>query len=324
VYNSTGLSSTSCEKIRKFVLDNNDPMRAFLTRAHSYEEIVPLLITFCFTLEEMQPEKEMNLNYAELLTLWLKGIGIQEIVSHFSDDIKSTDIAEFIEDFFAYRLPWGVAAIIQIASKVLSLEKRDLSDVGKFLPSMIKYGVPTPIASWAISAGIPFRDVGIKVSENYQSVKNGKHDYDEFLSYVTSLGPEDLNRDFKLVSPYLEEVSKALAKASGNSFLSNYKREGFYPVETWVAGVKYGRAAIAASARVDDKIELLREYENAVDRNAIMVRLKGQEIGYIERNLAQRIAPDLDVGMKITGKIIDIEQREIPNIKLVLNALWEV
>jgi hypothetical protein len=28
--------------------------------------------------------------------------------------------------------------------------------------------------------------------------------------------------------------------------------------------------------------------------------------------------------MKITGKIIDIEQREIPNIKLVLNALWEV
>lgn len=318
VYSSTGLSTTSCEKIRKFVVDNDSMLREFLTTAISYQDHVPKLVEFCLTLEEMENDKEVNINPSEMLLQWLQGRSIKDIIGYYSNDLEPSEITEFIENFFVYRLPWGISGIIQIATKVLSLEKNNLSDLAKFFPSMIKYGVPSPSASWAVSAGIPFRDVGIRMGQAYAS-KTSKHSYDDFLQYIGNLHSEELHYEYNITSPFLEEVTKALSKSSTNPYLRNYKKD-LLTIETWVAGIRFGRVPIATIAKVGNQVELVREYDNEVDRNAIIVLLNGQQLGYLERSLAQRLAPDMDVGIQISGKIKEIEKGNIPQIRLSINA----
>jgi len=67
-------------------------------------------------------------------------------------------------------------------------------------------------------------------------------------------------------------------------------------IETRVVGVTFeGRQAVLAKLRVGEKIWLRREPGNAYDRNAIRVeRDNGEQIGYLDRYLARRLAYPLD------------------------------
>lgn len=62
---------------------------------------------------------------------------------------------------------------------------------------------------------------------------------------------------------------------------------------TKVAGVTFdNRQAILAKLVYGETIQLRREPENPYDRNAIRVeRLNGEQIGYLNRSMAARLAP---------------------------------
>src|SRR5207247_1959546 len=116
LYSSTGLSSSSCEKIQAFVTENEERLLTLLTTANSYNELLSILGPPCLTLSEMQSDKELNINFNELLFRWLSGMSIKEILRVYENQIQDIeDLSSFIEDLFSYRLPWGMAGLIQIA-----------------------------------------------------------------------------------------------------------------------------------------------------------------------------------------------------------------
>ena len=57
-------------------------------------------------------------------------------------------------------------------------------------------------------------------------------------------------------------------------------------------------------------MDLIRDYENIYDKNAIKIMISDEVIGYIEKNLAQLLAPDIDCGLALKGSIIKIEKKE--------------
>jgi hypothetical protein len=73
-----------------------------------------------------------------------------------------------------------------------------------------------------------------------------------------------------------------------------------------VVGVSFdGRQAVVARCRLGDQVILRREPHNPYDGNAVMVlTVAGQQIGYINRSLAARLAPRLDAhGKDVEGKV---------------------
>jgi hypothetical protein len=73
-----------------------------------------------------------------------------------------------------------------------------------------------------------------------------------------------------------------------------------------VVGIPYDRRAeiVKRFARVDDPVYLVREPDNPVDPNAIMVLLRqGYQIGYVPREEAEGLAPLLDAGCKQRARI---------------------
>jgi hypothetical protein len=269
-------------------------------------------------LPEMQPSREFGGSYSELLQRWLSGANIRDLLSEFGDQVTSPeDLTKLLEDLFSFRLSWGVSALIRIAINLLELDNASVSDYAKFFPSMVKFGVPNPVATWALAAGVPFRDTAMKLAAKYLT-EASRHAYRDFLGWLGKIDSETLQYSYGLRSPILEDVSRALSTSCGNDLLTEHSNVNeILPHDTWVRGIGYGdRRLVAIAAQVGERVAFIRDHDNPVDRNAVKVVLNGQTLGYLERQLAQLMAPDVDSGLSLSGVIIAVERQEVPQIEV--------
>ena len=84
------------------------------------------------------------------LALWLDGLSVSQMSDELDQD--PSIVTRFVEDMYSYRLPWGLAGYVRVAAFLLGIEEIDVDVVN--LPSMVKYGVPTPEAAWAMTSGV--------------------------------------------------------------------------------------------------------------------------------------------------------------------------
>ncbi len=81
---------------------------------------------------------------------------------------------------------------------------------------------------------------------------------------------------------------------------------GYFRVTTTpIVGRKY-HAEINA-AEVGDKLHLVREPENAFDKNAIAVHhIEDGKLGHLAASLARVLAPMIDHGYKFRARLLDV------------------
>lgn len=317
-YSMTGLSATSCQSIQQYIENNRTAVMDLINSENTSRlpELLSIMLGSLISLSEMQPKNDYVEDYSELLLKWISGKNINEILS----EISSTEplkVIKFIEEYFGYLLPWGISAFIQIAKYVLDINDESTPNHIKYLPTMVKFGVPTAESSWAMMIGIPFKKTAIRMSSKYlQNVESS--DYENFRNWISKINSEDLIHEYDLGSLFLEDASKALFRAGVNPFLN--KETNVNKVindPTMVMGISYeSRYLVAYTARARDVVDLRRDYDNMYDRNAIKVYLQGKELGFLNRNLAQFLAPHIDCGLNLEGEITEIVSERIPQIKI--------
>lgn len=320
IYSATGLRTQSCETLRKHVAENSDVVRRLLTEAGSAEmnELAQMFLDGCRGIQEMQSEQEFAGSYLDLLQRWLAGTDISQLRAEFATDAPSLeDLAKFIEDFFGYRLPWGISGYIRIATKVLNLPLTSLSPYSRFFPSMVKFGVPFPEATWAMAAGIPFRRIAIEIASRYVQ-ENLSSSYADFLGWLGSLNAEQLHYEFGLTSPILEDVARALARSGTNPLLrQSITLQQQLPIEVNIQGISYeNRGEVALRAKPGIPVRLVRDYDSQVDWNAVKVELERQALGYLPRQTAQLLAPEMDAGVEFDTVITSVARHPIPKIQV--------
>ena len=103
----------------------------------------------------------------ELACDWLRQVPMPEIVDrHLAEESDQRKFHIFISDLFGYKLPWGIAAYVAIAEDVLDTQSK-VSEVIRWLPTMFRYGVRTPTASWAMTLGCPSRDLSASLAAGF-------------------------------------------------------------------------------------------------------------------------------------------------------------
>jgi single-stranded-DNA-specific exonuclease len=84
-------------------------------------------------------------------------------------------------------------------------------------------------------------------------------------------------------------------------FASIGESNDFY---TKVVGVSFeGRQNLIAGLAPGDPLELVREADNAYDPNALAIRYGRLQLGYLRREIAQRLAPNVDAGDRYSVSI---------------------
>jgi len=74
--------------------------------------------------------------------------------------------------------------------------------------------------------------------------------------------------------------------------------------EVIVKGTKFeNRQKIADLVNPGDILEMRREPENHYDPNAVALLFRGEQIGYLPRQIARQIAPLMDQGQKLSAKV---------------------
>jgi len=323
-FSNTGMSSLSCITLKEFVENNEEIIKNLINNPNS-ENILQLLnmITYALsTINEMESKYSFSGDLTELLQKWMSGTNINTIISSETNEGES-HLAKFIENYFGYLLPWGISSFLQITQKVLNLNDEEIPNEVIYLSSMVKYGLPTHEASWCMMIGIPFRPLAIKISSKYLT-ENESSEYNTFVQWISDLNSESLQQDFDLRSPFLEDVSKALFRSSVNPLLKQNKDlDNVLGSPTWVSGISYENRRIAAyKTKKNDVLELVRDYNNAYDRNAVKIFTANKsDLGFLNRNMAQFLAPYIDCGIKINAIIKNITYDNIPNIQIQLQKI---
>lgn len=118
---------------------------------------------------------------------------------------------------------------------------------------------------------------------------------------------------------FLSRISHFLSsKDTGESGQPLQQPSGYEPIQASLAGVMYGdrsRKVLCCSLR--EKVWLRRQPDNLNDSNAIeIINQRGQQIGYIERQLAAKLAPYMDAGRNPIEAVITALASDVPGEKI--------
>jgi hypothetical protein len=184
---------------------------------------------------------------------------------------------------------------------------------------MIKYGVPDPVAAWAMSAGITTRKTAILLAGAFERASNSLT-HEDFVTWLANLSDDALRHDHGVTGFVLEDLRYQLGRMAINPLLRPIEPlRKMLPLQTRVVGVYYeNRRITARRVRAGDALNLRRDNDNPVDLNAIAVYHRAGQVGFLPKDLAQRLAPELDAGEVITARAVSVTQAEVPEITLEL------
>ena len=319
LYAQTGLSSHSCDALKQFVDSHQGELRELILNG-KYDDLEPLnrlVIDSSLHLSEAQTTTALAGDVDALLSLWMEGNSIADIAAHAVDSDDSTEqLSRYIEELFGYRLPWIISALLRIAKETMGIQEHEISDYIRYYPSMVKHGLPDPVASWAMSAGITTRNVAGRLAQAFEEQVPGTFSHEDFAAWLSNLSDDSLRHDYGVTGYVLDDLRYKLGRTIVNPFLKPIRPlHEILPIQIEVVGVSYENRRFAAR-RVDpgDRLELRRDYENPVDPNAVAVHHEFGQIGFLPRDLAQRLAPEIDAGNRFGVEAISAEKGRVPII----------
>ncbi len=310
VFATTGLSVQSCESMLGHIRSHADELRELLPTATLAErrQLVEIFLDGCFMAEEIRPKTDPVFEVAELAEAWLSGEDYPQIRRQFSSpEATPQSISAYVEDTFGYRLPWGIAAYLRLALKELEIDDASLSPIARFFSSMVKYGVPTPYAVWAIAAGVSYRSVAIQLGQEYVTSHSASL-FPSFMDWASKWNLERLNLELGLSGSVLEDVAHALQQASPSPLIrrSVTAEEPLFPLSAQV--ITGSRVAILTVDLLTSgtEVQFSRDYSQTFNRNAVSCYFNNEPIGTLDNDVAQLIAPTMDAGTQYMGIVTSI------------------
>lgn len=312
VFARTGMDVRSCLTLRDRIVEKKELVRDILFEPDvTLEEIVTTLVPDIVDLPQMETGYEFPGDLVELAGDWLGQLPMPDIVKRYlPEGADQRKFHRFIADLFGFKLPWGIGAYVAIAVHALDADG-ETSEVIRWLPTMFRYGVRTPSASWAMTLGCPSRDLSAALATGFVSDDAvGNTTYSTFVTWFSSLTEEDFAYRFEASAHESEVLSRRSASlVPSNRSITASLRARVGQLTTAVTGIRYeNRTSLLAGAVEGSEIRLVRDYANQYDPNAIQVRLGDGLLGYVPRTEARLLAPRMDAGDSTTATVTEVDR----------------
>jgi helicase len=296
LFSTTGLSSVSCEQILRYVLDHRAEVADLFERANlaDLQPISDLLLEGVVGIDEMQSDLSHTADTRQVVDLWLRGTPVASIATQANEE-GVEDLARFVEEYAAYLLPWGVSALIRIATSQLALIP---TPTVRSFPAMLKWGVPTVEATWAHASGITSRQVAIGLGERYASEALEPSPRD-FRRWLHGHDVDGLAAELNISGRVLQETARAIVSSRRSDALNQLEAGTLFPAGASVKVQRRIGPLIPRRLAALGPLSLARDYFSGVNRNSIAL-LAGQTLlGYLPWDLSTALGPEMDGGMEL-------------------------
>ncbi len=326
VFARTGMDIRSCLTLHERIVERKERVQEVIfDHDTSLQDIITTLVPDIVDLPQMETGYEFPGDLVDLADDWLGQLAMPEIVKrHLAEGTDQRKFHRFVADLFGFKLPWGIGAYIAIAEHVLDTG-RETSEVVRWLPTMFRYGVRTPSASWAMTLGCPSRELSTTLAAGFVSdVANDRATYGAFVTWFSFLTEEDFTYRFGASAHESEILSRRSASLVPNDrSITASLRERPSRLTTSVAGIQYERRTALLAGVIDGSaVRLVRDYANQYDPNAIRVQIGDGQLGYIPRSEARLLAPRMDAGAAPVATVVAVD-RDLSNPQLSIEITVE-
>ena len=323
----TGLDVASCMVIEQRILEDADAIRSLLTESFTQAQDIALTVHRTIGgLNNLSPRDETVENLEDVIQDWLGQVPMPEIIATYLP--SGSDVNRFqrdvVSDYFGYRLPWGIASFIRIADSALQIGT-GISETAQWLTPMVRHGVSTVQAAWAMTVGCPTRDLSVKIAEAF--VEAGVPGaYADFIQWFSSLTSEDFILAMDATPDEAKLlVSRAAALVPNGDRIAEQLRNDTSAFVGDLVGLEYrGRSSRLAAVGPGDSVTLTRDHQNPYDTNAIVVIHESGELGYLPRFVARLIAPQMDAGHTFLAFINEIERGTRSRVEVSVRQTFEI
>ncbi|MBE0609453.1 MAG: DEAD/DEAH box helicase [Dehalococcoidia bacterium] len=322
----TGLDVATCLRIEERIRAQEEQTRRRLTDEElGVTELLPMIHGAVVDLPRFVPKYELVSDMADLLLDWINQLPMRELVDRFlpPDGDERRFQKDVITDYFGYKLPWAIAAYLRIAAQVLSLGDA-VSTTARWLAPMVRYGVATPIATWAMTLGCPSRELSVALADAFSNSGN-QSTYVAFIGWFSELTEEDFIVGMNATPDEASLlVPRAMALVTERQGFTDLLREEAPSYSAHVAGLRYeNRRAHLAEVEVGDALRLDRDYDNPYDPNSVAVAHGRAQLGFLPRALARLLAPHMDGGLDFDAVVTSVERGANADIALAVTPIGQ-
>jgi helicase len=298
IFAETGLRVSSCQHIAEHIQANREQVYMILSSEQiGLEDLINEIFEVIKPLPQMQTQYPFEADHLALLMDWINEMSISDLViTYTTSEAEVQKLSQFIEDYFVFRLPWGMNGYLRIAQHLLELD--NLAADRRFLSSMVKYGVGNPLSTWPMALGCPSRELAAALTAGFLSDQDQLPSLARFIDWFSDLSEEDLAYRYGASSYQARVLTRRVRSMvpERRKFVDTV-RTAPEQLSALVVGMNYeGRRAHALLLQPHDVVELRREYTNGYDRNAVAVNFRGNQIGFLDRRIARLVAPEMDCG----------------------------
>ena len=315
-YGGTGFGMQSCTRIQEYVDKNKEILFGLFAPSSvgSARDLTRLIMSVLDDVSEMDGELEYGGDRDALLDSWMVGNTVHDALKKAAvEDSDVESAVKFIGTAFGHYLPWGVSAFIKIVAARLEIAEESLPDHVRYLPEMVRYGVPAPEHSWAMRLGILSKSAAMRVCDHLRPSTPR-----ELTRMITEAGVEPLT-EYGITSDLAADVARVARRMDINPLLRKcHHLEEVVSKPARVVGIGEEQWYASRLAVGDDAV-IKRDYDDLSDRNTLAVYVNDQHVGHIERHVAQYLAPLIDTGVGVSACVVNVEigKGDAPPVVLV-------
>ena len=291
-FGKTGLSIDSNSKILGWIDGNKDDLSGYI-QATDYLSILSFAVSHLFSdeLPEMKYRGFERIaalsvqNVRDLIEAWISGESIENLISlfrSFDEEITTQDFHLLLGEGFSFRFPWLMNSFFEIYRATVA--DNEFQEDLQFASTFLKYGVNSKAASFFAALGLSSRRLAIRTAALV-----GEMEPSDLIKWLTEISEEDLQREGFSPSEIADLMDLATKHSSSMGTLSEYVFQ--------IKGASYidSRKQASRNVNVGDHLLLARDFENMFDPYAIKVFADNIELGFVPKELARKLSPEIDV-----------------------------